>query len=167
MAVRSKPAWDIPLEQIDARASRLKLDRDWFARQQVRADAAEHSQVEREILRAMVKDMTVDQVTAYSRAVERGENPNLADYTNARADAQNGDGLRKITHVCPETGRKTYEFENIGNRKRWMLDFMSPAYRMLRITNKPRTVEQNARFEAEWRATQAAIADGTYILPEL
>lgn len=89
-------------------------------------------------------------------------------HDEVRADsAATGDGLRKITHVDPETGRRTYEFENVGARKTWMQNFMSPAYRMLRVAKEPQTPEQNARFEASWRETQSQIASGKIELPEL
>ncbi|MFM0500359.1 hypothetical protein [Paraburkholderia caffeinilytica] len=109
------------------------------------------------------REVLTDAGTAY--LLQHGQMPPRDD--GARADSTvTGDGL-KMTVRYDEANRPIREFSNTGTRKRWMLDFTSPAYQMLRITNKPQTVEQNARFETEWRATQAMIASGNIQLPEV
>lgn len=170
MAVRSKPAWDIPLDQIDARASRLKLDRDYFARQpQARADSVEHSQAEREILRALVQNMTADQILAYSAAMQRGENVDITAFMHARADAESVQGGLKMTTRIDESGRPIREFSNSGARKVWMDPYRTQPQLMVRINKRadPPGAPEATAYLTAWEETQRQIADGTYTLPEL
>lgn len=157
MAIR-KPAWDIPLDQIDARASRLKLDRDYFARlPQARADSAAGSrEVEQAVLEALSKTMSPAElrevVVAYSLAVGRGENVDLASFV--RADSENvslADGLRRTT-FHDAMGRPIYwEYANTGNRKKWLDPYRAPMQEQVMLNVKQIPMDQFPAVEAKWR----------------
>lgn len=171
MAVR-RPAWDLSFSEIQRRADAAKVD-SYFARQR-QADAARAESAtaasraaDQEIRAQLAQAMSPDAVIAFSDAVRRGENPDIASYMTARADAvETGDGLRMITKF-DDSNRPIRTFENTGPRKRWMDRFKSEPMEMLRICKTPQTIAQNARFESKWRAARAMVASGKITLPSL
>ncbi|SAL55624.1 hypothetical protein AWB69_05970 [Caballeronia udeis] len=167
MAVRKRPAWDLSLSEIEARAKSARVDA-LLRPQQARADAV--SAADREILRAVAQNLTADQVIAISAAMQRGEVPDLTSYlSNVRADSTiTGDGLRMVVHH-DDSGRPVREFENTGKRKVWMDTFRDPPTLMIRINKKagqPDSEDNNA-YQVRWEEDQRKLASGTYTLPEL
>ena len=165
MATRTRPAWDLSLSEINRRANELKV-KNYLKREQqeVRADAAASSRVEHEILKEAAKAMTVDEVFAFSAAVRRGENPNIRDYTTARADSTvTTNGLRMIT-TKDHADRPIYTFElPAGGTKRttWMAPYCAEPHLQIRINKKAGQPDSvgNAAFEVQWQADQRAIAE--------
>ncbi|WP_158935071.1 hypothetical protein [Burkholderia sp. S171] len=170
MATRTRPAWDLPLSEINRRADELaRVDRYFkAAQQQVRADAAASSRVEHEIFHEIAKNMTPDQVFAYSAALRRGENPNVRDYTDARADTAGREQL--ITHTREDvSGRKYYEYSfrepGVGSKTAtWMKPFLKQPMLQIRVNRRagqPDSVS-DAAFLAQWEADQAMRRSGVF-----
>ncbi|NPT36326.1 hypothetical protein [Paraburkholderia xenovorans] len=77
-------------------------------------------------------------------------------HDEVRADsAATGDGLRKITHVDPETGRKLYEFQSVDGSKRWMDPWRCPLQEQVMLNKKEIPKDQFTAVEAQWRADRA------------
>lgn len=171
MAVR-KPAWDRSLSEIDRLAREVKVENYFKAQQQARADSASSSRADREIIHEMAKNMTADEILAFSAALARGETPNIANYSTARADAASiSNGLKMIERL-DESNRPHRTFELLPGRTKadtWMRPHMAEPQLMVRINkaaHPPGSPEANA-YLARWEQTRNEIATGTYTLPEL
>lgn len=138
MAVR-KSAWDLSRNEIDARAAKLRVDAYLRAQpQQARADSI--SEAEREALRTTARNMTPDQIMAYSRAVERGENPSVIDYVSTvRADSSAVTGGLRMKTTLDDANRPIREFELMPGQTKsstWMAPFMASPQEQMFINNK-------------------------------
>ncbi|MFM0501940.1 hypothetical protein [Paraburkholderia caffeinilytica] len=157
MAIRNRAAWDMSAAEIDRRAKEVKVD-NYFARQQpqqVRADSA--AAADKAILDALSKTMSPDQlrdtVLAYSRAIERGENFDLASFV--RADAVNvsqSDGLRQIVNYDQMGRPHSYTYENTTGRKLWLDKYRAPLMEMVQLNKYCIPQDRFPEVEARWRA---------------
>ena len=166
---RARPAWDLSLSQIEARAKSEKVSRFFKAAQQeVRADAAASSRVEEEITRELASHMTADQVLAFSAAVRRGENPNIRDYASARADAAGSERL--IQHTREDvSGRRYYEYSfrepGVGSKMAaWMGEFAAKPLLQIRINKRAGLPDSipDATYLATWEKDQHMRASGQF-----
>jgi hypothetical protein len=161
MAIRgNRPAWDIPLKEIEARAKGMKFDRDYFARTepQARADSAAAREADNAVFEALAATLPAaevrDLVLAYSRAAERGESLDLAGFVRADATHTTADGLRMIERIN-DAGGKIRTFENTTGRKKWMDKYRQPLREMVMLNKHSIPVDQFPEVEARWRHERA------------
>lgn len=154
MAIR-RPSWDMGIGEIERRAKTMpKFDRDYFARQ-ARADSAapvNSEAVEREITRALVANMSREQVDAFFAARARGENVNIESFI--RADSTGG---LKMTERLDDSNRKIREFRLEGQatkRSTWMGQFMDAGQEMA-LLNIKAVPKDEFPSEQKYRADQA------------
>jgi hypothetical protein len=84
------------------------------------------------------------------------DDPVLAALSRADATPQS-DGMLKKTTICPETGRKMYEFTSLTGRKSWMDSYKCPLQEQVMLNKKELPKDQFAAVERQWREKRAKL----------